>query len=330
MLNGLYFPFLRPRIAWVQVVRGLPVRLAAYGVDEDEPASTIVADGWETRLVAPLGVEGPRFRALLKEMTGREAEFFRGQLLAQASRSGRDRDESSGWNLVSALHRAGKADGGGAVSRDERLWQARLFLKLAEAVGGAEEEVRLGLLAVARKQTEMLRALQGEDDEGEGGEFLTPEELLPPAAKPFRVRELLAAWGALYLQEAEPLALLLTDEPEAAALLVEEVEGRAPGRVFALPELALGGDTGDPPRLSLALGELLAGRVEAGRAALAPLAEKSRVAGGGTVVQLQLLPGREFRRTLAEMSGLADGIGATAPFVLLGWSRRGTDSTGRG
>lgn len=329
MLNGLYFPGLRPDVTWTAALPPLVERLVVYGVVEEESADAVASAPWTTRLVAPLGEDARRFRSLLREMTGREGAVIRGQLLATASRPGRDRDEASVWRLATALHRigAGGADENLAKARAERIWQARLLLKLAEAVTSAEAEISLSLAALAEKQAEMLQALQGDDDADE------PDEAIPvtPLSHPlpgrfFRVREQLAAWAVFYLLDPEPEPLLLTDDPEAATLLADEVEKLLPGGVVSLPELDLG--LGESARAALvkAVREMLAGQGEAGRIAWLALAEArqdSLVSGEAApmVLRLQLLPGPEFRRVMARLSGLAGEDGATAspsPYVLVG------------
>ncbi len=169
MLKGAYFPGVRPDEVWISALRHLVESLVVYGVVDDEAAGI----GWEVRLVAPLGSDSSRFSSLLREMTGRDAAVIRGQMLALASRSGRDRDEATVGSLTGALHRVGGDQENLEKSRVERIWQARLFLKLAEAVTAAESEVGLALDAVANRQAEMMQALQGGDDDA-------ADELLPP------------------------------------------------------------------------------------------------------------------------------------------------------
>lgn len=325
MLEGLYFPGLRPDAAWTRALRGLVEPLAAYGVVDAEEAGS----GWEVRMVAPLGADSSRFQALLREMTGREAAVLRGQMLALASRPGRDRDEATVGSLAGALQRLG-GDGeqeNQEKSRVERIWQARLFLKLAEVVTAAEAEVALALAAVTSSQAEMMRALQGDDD-AEGGDELLPA--LPLAwsvpRKSFRTREQLAAWAVFYLLDPGPEPLLLTDDPEAAALLADAVEKRAPGQVLALPPLNIAREGSDWGAVVAVLQDLLQGKAEGALANL-PMAVASPPSPGAAevaapmVLQLRRFPGAEFRQVMGQLSGLAGEDGATAlpsPFVLVG------------
>lgn len=327
MHRGLYFPGVRPDERWVGGLLPFVERLVVYEVGE-VPLAPAAQTAWELKVVAPLGDDAKRFLALLREMTGSDGAVIRGQLLAMASRPGRDRDETKAWSLTSAIHHMGEeAAENIAKARAERIWQARLFLKLAEMVTAAEAEINLGLAALAGKQAAMLKALQGEDDGDE------PDEILPVSApsrplpsRLFRVRDQLAAWAVFHLLDPEPERLLLTDDPEVAALLVDEVEKLAPGRVLDLPELA--GDLAENDRAVVAQAwqDLLAGQVEKALATLQELGESHRRSArtAGTVpmsLRLQLLPGPEFRQVLCELSGLPgeDGASAsTSPYVLVG------------
>jgi len=302
--------------------------LVVYGVVDDEPEAAAIPPPWEVRLVAPLGTDRSRFLALLREMTGRDAAVIRGQLLAMASRPGRDRDEATVGNLTGALHRLGY----GAAedlekSRFERIWQARLLLKLAEVVKVAEAEIGLSLAGMARQQAAMLKALQGgADAEGEDELPLVVSMDEPVLRQSFRTREQLSAWSVFYCLDSRPEALMLTDDPEAAALLADEVEKLAPGQVISLPALEFGMAENDRAIVVEALQDILAGQVEAGRAALSSLAEtghNSKPPGGvsPTVLRLQVIPGAKFRQVMAELSGLPGEDGATAlpsPVVLVG------------
>lgn len=329
MLKGLYFPGVRPDQSWAGALTPFVERLVVYAVGGEVSAAPDAPSPWEPKEVAPLGEDAPRFQALLREMTGRDAAVLRGQLLAMASRPGRDRDEASAGSLATAMHHLGS---GGAAedlaqARTERLWQARLFLKLAETVTTAEAEITLGLAALAGKQAEMLKALQGDDEADEPAEALPVVPLYRPRpGRFFRLRDQLAAWAVFYRQDPGPEPLLLSDDPEAAALLADEVEKRAPGQVLALPELELGLAEEDRAAVVKALQEMLAGQIETGMAGLQALLEsRPRLpAAGGTapmVLRLQLLPGVEFRQVMLELSGLPGEEGATAlasPYVLVG------------
>lgn len=323
MLKGAYFPGVRPDEVWISALRHLVESLVVYGVVDDEAAGI----GWEVRLVAPLGSDSSRFSSLLREMTGRDAAVIRGQMLALASRSGRDRDEATVGSLTGALHRVGGDQENLEKSRVERIWQARLFLKLAEAVTAAESEVGLALDAVANRQAEMMQALQGGDDDA-------ADELLPPPSpqprpvprKSFRIREQLAAWAVFYLLDPGPELLLLTDDPEAADLLADEVEKRVPGQVISLPMLNLAMEGNERVAVVKALQEILTGKVEGGladlQAAVEPQTSSPAAVGvAPMVIQLRLFPSVEFRQVMVELSGLPGNKGAIAlasPFVLVG------------
>lgn len=326
MLKGLYFPGLRPDEVWAGALLPLIESLVVYGVVEDEPED--IAAPWDLKVVAPLGADRSRFLALLREMTGREAESFRAQILAMSSRPGRDRDEATVGNLAGVLHRLG--EGGAAVEREkarvERLWQARLFLRLVEVVSASELEVEQGLAVVASRQAEMLKALQGDDAE-DGTDESSPAESLrrPVPRKSFRSRDRLAAWAVFYLLDSGPESLLLTDDPEAVALIHEEVERLAPGRVIALPELRIAGDLVDLGAIEDALTEMVQGKFANGNVALLSKADSPCSAHATNNVapltmRLLLLPWAEFRQVMVALSGLPEVSDApvATPYVLVG------------
>jgi hypothetical protein len=313
MLNALYFPALRPDPAWTGRLAAIVDRLVCYGaVEGDEPVP-----GCEARVVAPLGPDRQRFLALVLEMTGRGAEDFKGPLLARAAGGGRDRDEGSGWGLTAALHRGNPATAELEMARRERLWQARLVLKLAERVAIAEAEIERELAAVNRRQAQLLRALQGEDGDED---FLPLPDPVVPGRQLFRIREQLGAWAALYSEDRQPESILVTDSPEAGEMLLEEVEKRRPDGIVSLPDLWLpagAGAAGTPVRAALAraLTGLLGGLTDQGLAALGEAAaawNKSLAEAGETswCLRLYLLPGGAARQVLGAWSGLPRAGGA--------------------
>jgi hypothetical protein len=333
MLSALYFPTLRPNPAWIAAISTLVDRLVCYGaVEGGEPVP-----GCEARVAAPLGPERERFLALLREMTGRDAEYFKGQLAMPAFGPGRDRDEASGRSLTAALQRRkGGAAAELARARIERLWQARLMLSLAEKVSVAEAEIHQELAAATRKQKALLRALQGEGDEAEESRPLS-SPALGSAPRSYRMRDLLGAWAVLFAEDRSPESFLVTDDQEAGELLLDEVERRTPGAGLYLADLPLplpAGSVapdaaGEKARkdLAAALAAVVAHGLEATRARL-----EEAVGGWGKSfsgqgiknlpLRLYLLPADPVRQALAALSGLkAAGAGALAegqPMLLLG------------
>jgi hypothetical protein len=316
MLSALYFPALRPNPAWIAAISTLVDRLVCYGaVEDDEPVP-----GCEVRVAAPLGPERERFLALLREMTGRDAEYFKGQLIVPAVGPGRDRDEASGRSLTAALQRRkGGAEAAElAGARIERLWQARLMLSLAEKVSAAEAEIHQELAAATRKQKALLRALQGEGDEEDESRLLS-SPALGPAPRTFRVRDLFGAWAVLFAEDRLPESFLVTDDPEAGELLLDEVEKRAPGAGLYLADLPLPLPAGSVApdaagekarkELAAALAAVVTHGLEAGRARLAEAVEgwgKSTSGPGikNLPLRLYLLPVGPVRQALAALSGL--------------------------
>jgi hypothetical protein len=100
----------------------------------------------------------------------------------------------------------------------DTLFQARLFLQMAQAFDRQQRELQQALEAIDGRQQAMLREL---------GDFdappPAPSPRLGPAPDPgaHMTAERLAAWARLAFQAPAPDAVLLTDSPAAWALLVD-------------------------------------------------------------------------------------------------------------
>ena len=112
---------------------------------------------------APLHEDLSRFNHLLREMeNSRSDELARLFSSAQspiATGQIRDKDEASRGSILSALQ---KDNGKKAQAQHrERLWQARLILKLAEILDRRESEVRQGLAQVSSDEQNIFASLEG-------------------------------------------------------------------------------------------------------------------------------------------------------------------------
>lgn len=171
----------------------------------------------------PLGADLPRFSRLLHEMeTARSDELAR--LFAAASAPvtngpAGDRDETSASGIYGALHQDEAAKSN--LRLKERLWQARLVLKLAEILDSREAEVREGLARIASAEQSMLTALS----EGETLTKAEPTQLSPkPAEILFPLR--LKAWAALHQADTNRpgFPVLLAAGRESGASLLDSFE----------------------------------------------------------------------------------------------------------
>jgi hypothetical protein len=204
---------------------------------------------------APLGSDLSRFSRLLREMetsrTDELARLFSAANTAFATGQVRDQDETSAGNLYSALQK----DTGMQINNlnKERLWQARLILKLAEMLDKKEAEVRLGLAQVSAVEQKVFASLEGSGDAEM--DALTElyghnkaqqpgtDEILPAQYSletsglliPLRVK----AWAELYLADPSssyPL-MLVTANPESGAILLDGYENvwrRDADKLFSL------------------------------------------------------------------------------------------------
>ncbi len=204
---------------------------------------------------APLGEDLFRFNRLLREMeTSRPDELSR---LFSAVRAPmvpgqvRDQDETSAASLYSALQK--DAETKTSTHHKERLWQARLILKLAEMLNRRETEVRQGLAQISSVEQHVFASLEGSgaaetDDLTELSsldKFKHPksDNILPDESShgtsglfiPQRVK----AWAELYLADSPDLhpLILATANPESGSTLLDGYENgwrKDPKKLFSL------------------------------------------------------------------------------------------------
>jgi hypothetical protein len=209
---------------------------------------------------APLGDDLSRFNLLLREMeTSRPDEFsrlFSAAMAPMALGQARDQEETSAAHVFSALHK--DAEMKNSIHYKERLWQARLILKLAEMLDRRETEVRQGLARISSVEKKVLASLEGLG-EAETADLIELSSLnklqyskfddnLPDSSlletsgmfMPLRVK----AWAELYLADTQdpPPMILATANAESGAILLEGYENiwrRNPEKLFSLsiPEL---------------------------------------------------------------------------------------------
>lgn len=175
---------------------------------------------------APLGADQERFLSLVKELRQRPGDYAE---LALAGNSGSGPESQDA--IVSALRRQqGGGDATDSMAR-ERLWQARLLLKLGESADRQEEEIRQSLRRIERREQSMLRTLRDED-----------AAVFPAAAAPTvmatsrHLRLRLKAWRHLLACGSQPLpaCVFVTADREAFDGIMEE-RGTAVQPLFELP-----------------------------------------------------------------------------------------------
>ena len=259
MTSALIFPETEPSVPGMAKLLLFFDALSYYLPTESDGTGSR-ADSFFTNLCtayapAPLGGDLSRFNRLLREMetsrTDELARLFSAANTAFATGQVRDQYETSAGNLYSALQK----DTGMQINNlnKERLWQARLILKLAEMLDKKEAEVRLGLAQVSAVEQKVFASLEGSGDAKTGG--LTElyghnkpqqpgtDEILP-AQYPLETSGLLIplrlkAWAELYLADPSgsyPL-MLVTANPESGAMLLDGYENvwrRDADKLFSL------------------------------------------------------------------------------------------------
>lgn len=204
---------------------------------------------------APLHEDLARFNRLLREMeTSRSDDLARLFSAAKApltTEKLRDKDEASTGSVLSALQN--ETNKKTLVRNKERLWQARLILKLAEMLDRRESEVRQGLARVALSEQKIFASLEGLSDvEADDLAELTGLEKLKRTADtksrfegltmgawallaPLRIK----AWAELFLVDSSPNRphVLVTTSPDCGSILLDGYENtwrRTPQKLFSL------------------------------------------------------------------------------------------------
>jgi len=204
---------------------------------------------------APLHEDLARFNRLLHEMgTSRSddlARLFSAAKAPVATGQIRDKDEASSSSVFSALQ--SETDMKISAVRKERLWQARLILKLAEILDRRETEVRQGLARIALSEQRVFASLEGISDVDADDLAALPgfDKLKQAAATkpgfaeltmgatallaPLRVK----AWAELFLVDSRSHrpTVLVAANADCGSILLDGYEDkwrRSPQKIFTL------------------------------------------------------------------------------------------------
>ncbi len=204
---------------------------------------------------APLHEDLSRFNHLLGEMensrSGDLARLFSSAKSPIATGQIRDKDEASSSSILSAL----QEDNGekAHIQLKERLWQARLILKLAEMLNRRESEVRQGLAKVSSDEQKNFAALEGSNgtEPGDPAQFSALEKPLHLKGKieypedysaggsamliPLRIK----AWAELFLADSSPNRpfILVTTNRDNGSTILDRYENtwrKTPQKLFSL------------------------------------------------------------------------------------------------
>lgn len=204
---------------------------------------------------APLGDNLSRFNLLLRDMENCRPEEFSRVFFTDGAPLGpgqaRDHDETSPSSVLAAMHL--NAETRASRRLEERLWQARVILRLSEILDRREAEVNMGLSQISSVEKKVFASLVGDDGSsinfladpnGPGNARQRAEKKIQPA-KPLSgtsgqlVALRLKAWAELYLADSSNRlpAVLAAASPENGTAILEGYENtwhRSPKKLFSL------------------------------------------------------------------------------------------------
>lgn len=182
----------------------------------------------------PLGEDRERFLYLINDLKNRKDDYaaqLRDVTLASMSEKQGSGDDS-GHQIISSLLNSnpGEAKTDGEQQR-ERLWQARLVLKIGEMLDREEEEVARSLVALEETEADVLGLLKGENDEDDELADLSAdlEKIKKKLDKPRLevVGKRLRAWFRLADEASLPACRIWsTTRPEVVDILFTNHERR--------------------------------------------------------------------------------------------------------
>ena len=259
LLSALIFPETEPLIHDIGKLLFFFNSLSYYLPTESDTEGLIDQNLFENLCAgyvpAPLHEDLSRFNHLLREMENSRsddlARLFSSAKSPIATGQIRDRDEASRGSILSAL----QEDNGkkAHIQLKERLWQARLILKLAEMLNRRESEVRQGLAKVSSDEQKNFASLAGSNGTEPGdpaqfsalgkplhlkGKIEYPEDYSAGGSAmlvPLRIK----AWAELFLADSSPSrpSVIVTTNPDSGSILLDRYENtwrKTPQKLFSL------------------------------------------------------------------------------------------------
>lgn len=220
-MKATFFPFTDISQPLLAAATAVFERLLLYRPSRLEPAGDLQAwvDRGALEIRTPVQGDEDRLRVLLQEYR-QWAELHGGGDLARFKpRQGEIPffDDQSPLRLRSEILRHGAGAQNGRDPADG-LFQARVFLHMAQAFDRQQHELQQALAAIDDRQQAMLRELGDFED-------LPPSASRRPTPAPdpgaHMTARRLAAWAQLALQAPASDAVLLTDSPAAWDLLTD-------------------------------------------------------------------------------------------------------------
>jgi len=219
---------------------------------------------------APLHEDLTRFNRLLHEMENSRsddlARLFSFAKSPITTGQIRDKDEASSGSVLSALQN----DNGNKayIEQKERLWQARLILKLAEMLDRRENEVRQGLTRITSDEQKIFASLEGagETESKNLTQFSDQEKSTQLKNKveypadyyssesAMLISLRVKAWAELFLADSSPdsPSIIVTTNPDSGSILLDGYENnwhKTPQKLFSLSIPTFSGlETGESSR----------------------------------------------------------------------------------
>jgi len=170
LLSALLMPETAPTIHDIGGLLLFFDSLSYYRPTESSPADSEKSDLFQDLCAvyapAPLGEDLNRFNRLLHELENSRpddlARLFASAKSPIATGEVRDKTETTSGGVLDALYTDTAQTA--HIQYKERLWQARLVLKLAEFFDRREREVREGLSHISSTEKKIFSFLEGDDD----------------------------------------------------------------------------------------------------------------------------------------------------------------------
>jgi len=256
LLSALLMPETAPTINDIGALLLFFDSLSYYRPTESGPAENEKDDLFRDLCTgyapAPLDEDLNRFNRLLHELENSRSDDL-ARLFASAKSpittgEVRDRTETTTGGILTALH----ADTNKAahIQYKERLWQARLVLKLAEILDRREREVREGLAHITSAEKKIFSSLEGggDTDQADFEQFSDLEQLsgrteyseaCSTGASSMLASIRLKAWTELFLIDSSPdrpFILALTNSDYGSSILdgYENLWRKIPEKLFSL------------------------------------------------------------------------------------------------
>ena len=259
LLSALLFPKTEPSVHDIGRLlfffNTLSYYLPTESATEDSYDHNLFKDLCNGYVPAPLHEDLTRFNRLVREMANSRPDdlsrLFSSAKSPVATGQIRDKDEASTGNVLAALQKDDAKEA--QIQHKERLWQARLILKLAELHDRREIEVRKGLARVFSDEQKIFASLEGLNEENPGDPAQLPDQetLCHPKGKvefpedyslggsAMLLSLRIKAWAELFLTDPSPNLpfSIVTTSPECGNIILDGYENswrKTPQKLFSL------------------------------------------------------------------------------------------------